>query len=137
MFKKVDVPVLGIVENMSYFICSKCNERHEIFSNGGVKKEAEKFKTPFLGELPLDKNLRIFSDEVKSYPICCKGDNDLYKFFKISSLNLDKLDSESQILDKIMLPNEKYKKYKNMFIKHPKSKNVQYSKLIKRIINFK
>ena len=83
------------------------------------------------------KILRIFSDEIRSYPICYKGDNDLYKFFKISSLNLDKLDSESQILDKIMLPNEKYKKFKNMFIKHPKSKNVQYSKLIKRIINLK
>ena len=43
MFKKVNVPVLGIVENMSYFICTKCNERHEIFSSGGAKKEAEKF----------------------------------------------------------------------------------------------
>jgi len=68
MFKKVNVPVLGIVENMSYFICSKCNERHEIFSSGGAKKEAEKFETPFLGELPLDKNLRIYSDEGR--PIC-------------------------------------------------------------------
>ena len=68
MFKKVNVPVLGIVENMSYFICSKCHERHEIFSNGGAKKEAEKFETPFLGELPLDKNLRIYSDE--GSPVC-------------------------------------------------------------------
>ena len=40
-----------------------CKKRHEIFSNGGVKKEAENFKTPFLGELPLDKNLREQSDE--------------------------------------------------------------------------
>jgi len=68
MFKRVNVPVLGIVENMSYFICTNCNKRHEIFSNGGAKKEAEKFETPFLGEIPIDKNLRIQSDEGK--PIC-------------------------------------------------------------------
>ena len=68
MFKRVDVPVLGVVENMSYFICSNCNERHEIFSNGGAKREAEKFQTEFLGELPIDKNLRINSD--KGLPAC-------------------------------------------------------------------
>ena len=68
MFKRVDVPVLGIVENMSYFICSNCDERHEIFSNGGAKKEAENFKTNFLGELPIDKSLRIQSDE--GNPVC-------------------------------------------------------------------
>ncbi len=63
MFKKVGVEVMGIVENMSYFICEKCDERHEIFSNGGAKKEAEKYKTTFLGEIPINKNLRINSDE--------------------------------------------------------------------------
>ena len=68
MFKKVNVPVIGIVENMSYFICTNCKERHEIFSNGGAKKEAEKFNTPFLGELPIDINLRLYSDQGK--PIC-------------------------------------------------------------------
>ena len=68
MFNRVEVPVLGIVENMSYFICSNCKERHEIFSNGGAKKEAEKFQTDFLGELPIDINLRIYSDEGR--PVC-------------------------------------------------------------------
>ena len=68
MFKRVDVPILGIVENMSYFICSNCQERHEIFSNGGAKLEAEKFKINFLGELPINKNLRINSD--KGLPEC-------------------------------------------------------------------
>ena len=63
MFKKVNVPVLGFVENMSYFICDSCNKKHEIFSYGGVKREAEKCKIDFLGELPIDKNLRIQSDE--------------------------------------------------------------------------
>jgi ATP-binding protein involved in chromosome partitioning len=73
MFKRVEVPVLGIVENMSYFICDNCNERHEIFSNGGAKKEAEKFQTDFLGELPIDKNLRIYSDEGR--PVCISEPN--------------------------------------------------------------
>ena len=68
MFNRVEVPVLGIVENMSYFICDKCNEKHEIFSNGGARKEAEKFQTAFLGELPIDKDLRIYSDDGR--PVC-------------------------------------------------------------------
>jgi len=68
MFNKVNVPVLGIVENMSYFICDSCNQRHEIFSNGSVKKEAEKFEIDFLGEIPINKNLRILSDEGR--PVC-------------------------------------------------------------------
>ena len=68
MFRRVDVPVLGMVENMSYFVCSNCDERHEIFSHGGAKKDAEKFKTNFLGELPIDKNLRIHSDQGE--PVC-------------------------------------------------------------------
>ena len=73
MFKKVNVPVLGIVENMSYFICDSCNKRHEIFSNGGVKKEAERFNTSFLGELPLDKDLRVQSDLGR--PACIANPN--------------------------------------------------------------
>ncbi|HFC05164.1 MAG TPA: iron-sulfur cluster carrier protein ApbC, partial [Rhizobiales bacterium] len=62
MFLKVSVPVLGIIENMSYFICDNCDERHEIFGHGGAKDEAEKLELPFLGEIPLDKNVRIRSD---------------------------------------------------------------------------
>ena len=53
---------------MSYFICDSCNTRHEIFSNGGAKKESEKFKTTFLGEIPINKELRIQSDEGR--PAC-------------------------------------------------------------------
>ncbi|MEE4238346.1 MAG: iron-sulfur cluster carrier protein ApbC [Anderseniella sp.] len=62
MFRRVDVPVLGIVENMSFFVCTKCGERHEIFGHGGARDEAEKLGLPFLGEVPLDKDLRIRSD---------------------------------------------------------------------------
>jgi ATP-binding protein involved in chromosome partitioning len=62
MFRKVDVPVLGIVENMSYFVCTKCGERHEIFGHGGAKNEAEKLGLPFLGAIPLDIKIRERSD---------------------------------------------------------------------------
>ena len=62
MFKKVNVPVIGIIENMSYFVCSKCGERHEIFGHGGAREEAERIGAPFLGEVPLDKEVRLRSD---------------------------------------------------------------------------
>ena len=63
MFKRVDVDVLGLVENMSYFICENCSEKHFIFSKDGVKNEAERFKIPFLGTIPINKKLRELSDE--------------------------------------------------------------------------
>jgi ATP-binding protein involved in chromosome partitioning len=62
MFKKVDVPVLGIVENMSYFLCPHCGGRSEIFSHGGARQEAERLGTEFLGEVPLDITIRETSD---------------------------------------------------------------------------
>jgi ATP-binding protein involved in chromosome partitioning len=62
MFRRVDVPVLGIIENMSYFVCSKCGERHEIFGHGGARMEAERLGVPFLGEIPLDPEMRWRSD---------------------------------------------------------------------------
>jgi ATP-binding protein involved in chromosome partitioning len=62
MFNKVNVPLLGIVENMSYFLCSNCGTRHEIFGHGGARAEAEKLGVPFLGEVPLDMELRQRSD---------------------------------------------------------------------------
>ncbi|MBG1232286.1 iron-sulfur cluster carrier protein ApbC [Aestuariivirga litoralis] len=62
MFVKVNVPVLGIIENMSYFICDQCGKRHEIFGHGGARKEAEKLSLPFLGEIPLDLEIRERSD---------------------------------------------------------------------------
>src|SRR5262245_21568513 len=62
MFQKLEVPILGIVENMSYFICPCCNTRTEIFSHGGGKAAAERLKVPFLGEIPLDPQIREGGD---------------------------------------------------------------------------
>jgi ATP-binding protein involved in chromosome partitioning len=62
MFRKVNVPVLGIIENMSYFTCTHCGTRHDIFGHGGARAEAEKLGLPFLGEVPLDIELRKRSD---------------------------------------------------------------------------
>jgi len=63
MFRKVDVPVLGIIENMSYFMCPKCGERSDIFGHGGARTEAEKLGVPFLGSVPLHMDIRATSDE--------------------------------------------------------------------------
>jgi ATP-binding protein involved in chromosome partitioning len=62
MFQKVNVPVLGIVENMSYYICGKCGHREEIFKHGGGRRTAEQLKVPFLGEIPLDPKVAIGGD---------------------------------------------------------------------------
>ena len=62
MFRKVDVPVLGLIENMSYFICPHCGERSDIFSHGGARREAEHLGADFLGEIPLDIVIRETSD---------------------------------------------------------------------------
>ena len=62
MFRKVDVPVLGLIENMSYFTCPHCGERSEIFSHGGARAEADKLGMDFLGEIPLHMDIRKTSD---------------------------------------------------------------------------
>jgi ATP-binding protein involved in chromosome partitioning len=62
MFKKVNVPVLGIIENMSYFQCPECGTKSDIFGHGGARHEAERLGVPFLGEIPLHMSIRSMSD---------------------------------------------------------------------------
>lgn len=63
MFRKVDINVLGMIENMSFFICPNCSARHDIFGSGGAKKKAEELNVPFLGQIPLVSELRLLADQ--------------------------------------------------------------------------
>lgn len=63
MFRKVDVEILGVIENMSTFICPHCQHETQIFSHAGAKKRAESMEAPFLGELPLEETTRVSGDE--------------------------------------------------------------------------
>jgi ATP-binding protein involved in chromosome partitioning len=63
MFDKVSIPILGVVENMSYFICDQCNKRHEIFMHGGARLAAERMHVPFIGEVPLEPAVVQGGDE--------------------------------------------------------------------------
>jgi ATP-binding protein involved in chromosome partitioning len=62
MFDKVNIPIVGIVENMSYFVCDGCGKKHEIFSRGGARRAAERFAIPYLGEIPITPSLREGGD---------------------------------------------------------------------------
>lgn len=73
MFKKVNVPILGIIENMSYFSCPHCNERTDVFSAGGVKRECERLGETLLGEIPLDVEIRVGGDTGK--PVAVNNPN--------------------------------------------------------------
>lgn len=63
MFQKVNIPLLGIIENMSYFICGHCHERTDIFSHGGGERAAQKLGVPFLGAIPIDPAVRMGGDQ--------------------------------------------------------------------------
>jgi ATP-binding protein involved in chromosome partitioning len=62
MFRRLDIPVLGIVENMSYFVAPDTGKRYDIFGHGGAKREAQELGVAFLGEVPLDMAIREMSD---------------------------------------------------------------------------
>src|SRR5262249_60505714 len=63
MFRKVNIPVLGVVENMSYFICPDCGKQYDIFGHGGAKRRAAELSIPFLGEVPINISIRVHVDE--------------------------------------------------------------------------
>ncbi len=65
MFKKLNVEILGVVENMSYYICEHCGNKNYIFGSGGAKEMAKNYNVPFLGEVPFDPEIRMKSDEGK------------------------------------------------------------------------
>ena len=70
MFDKVHIPIVGMVENMSYFVCDGCGKQHEIFSRGGAQRAADSFGVPFLGEIPIVSAIREWGD--KGAPILAR-----------------------------------------------------------------
>jgi ATP-binding protein involved in chromosome partitioning len=97
MFRKVDVPVLGIIENMSYFLCPHCGGRSEIFSHGGARREAQQLGTEFLGEVPLDLAIRETSDSGR--PITISDPDNPYAavFRQIAARVWEKVSGESAL----------------------------------------
>jgi ATP-binding protein involved in chromosome partitioning len=85
MFQKVDVPVLGIIENMSYFLCPHCGGRSDIFSHGGAQREAERLGTEFLGEVPLDLAIRETSDDGRPVTVSDPSSPHALKFREIAA----------------------------------------------------
>lgn len=84
MFEKVNIPILGIIENMSFFLCPKCGTQTNIFSNGGAQQESENLKFPFLGNIPLDLKIREGGDKGK--PIMSQKQTDLdHYYFSITN----------------------------------------------------
>ena len=80
MFRKLNVPILGVVENMSYYVCPHCGEREDIFGHGGARAAASKLGIPFLGEIPLDSKVRVQSDS--GHPAALDGETPYGKAFQ-------------------------------------------------------
>jgi len=91
MFNQVKVPLIGLVENMSYFICPHCGKRTDVFSHGGARKEAEKLGVPFLGEAPLDVMIRANSDDGRPVVATMPGSAQAGAFLEIARRVADTL----------------------------------------------
>ena len=87
MFEKLNVPIIGVVENMSHFICPNCSEKHYIFGDGGAKKISEEFNMPFLGEIPLNSGIMSGSDLGKPIMIT-NPDSPSAEAFRASAKNI-------------------------------------------------
>ena len=93
MFRKVNVPLLGIIENMSHFLCTDCGARHDIFGHGGAAAEAEKLGVPFLGEVPLEMAIRTTSDDGTPIVASQPDSQHAAHYQQIASALLDQLDT--------------------------------------------
>jgi len=103
MFRKVDVPVLGIVENMSYFLCPHCGERSDIFSHGGARREAERLGAEFLGEVPLHILIRETSDEGRPIVVSHPESAHAQIFRRMASRIAEKLGSAKRQAPRIVV----------------------------------
>jgi len=96
MFQKVNVPLLGIVENMSHFICGHCGERTDIFSHGGGERAAEKLGIPFLGRVPIDPAIREGGDLGRPLVIANPDSPQAKAFHEIAAKIAARFDTENQ-----------------------------------------
>lgn len=96
MFTESQVPVLGVIENMSYHICRRCGHRAEIFSHGGGARMAEQFQVPFLGEIPLVREIRVGGDNGVPLVIADPGHPQSLAFLQIARQVLMRLEERSR-----------------------------------------
>lgn len=103
MFKRVNVPVLGVVENMSFFLCPSCGTRSDIFGHGGARKEAERLGVPFLGEVPLHMTIREKSDA--GLPVVAtEPDSPYTKIYREIAVKVrDQIKSSARVTPKIVI----------------------------------
>ncbi|MDH3196389.1 MAG: iron-sulfur cluster carrier protein ApbC [Hyphomicrobiales bacterium] len=95
MFRRVDVPVLGIIENMSYFLCPHCGERSDIFGHGGAEAEASRIGVPFLGAVPLHMDIREKSDAGTPVVVSAPDSDHAQMYREIAGCTWDRLVEES------------------------------------------
>ena len=103
MFDKVSIPVLGIIENMSYFICPHCQGRSDIFSHGGARHEAERRGVPFLGEVPLDIAIRETSDAGRPIVASAPDSPHAAVYRGIARATIARLDAPQRAAPKIVM----------------------------------
>ena len=96
MFRKVEVPILGLIENMSTFICPKCGERSDIFGHGGARQEAERLGVPFLGEVPLHMDIRSNSDAGTPVTVSAPDGPHARVYKEIAAAMVERLEAESK-----------------------------------------
>jgi ATP-binding protein involved in chromosome partitioning len=103
MFEKVNIPVLGIIENMSYFVCPHCQGRSDIFAHGGARHEAERRGVPFLGEVPLDIAIRETSDAGRPIAAAAPEGAHAQAFRGIARAVIDRLSAGQRAAPKIVI----------------------------------
>jgi ATP-binding protein involved in chromosome partitioning len=94
MFEKVNVKILGIVENMSYYVCPHCHEHDDVFGHGGGKQEAERLEVPLLGEIPLFTEIRICGDKGMPVVLAAPESEPAKAFRKCAEAVLRQLDKQ-------------------------------------------
>jgi ATP-binding protein involved in chromosome partitioning len=100
MFQKLHVPILGIIENMSYFLCPKCGTQSDIFGHGGARADAVALSVPFLGEIPLHATIRSQSDA--GLPVSTSQNQHATIFAEIAQSTLQSLKQEQKPFPKIV-----------------------------------